>query len=133
MCAVEVIKVGLVEDTPEYRNALRAFIDREEGLQVVFNTGDPTAAASLVDQHRPQVLILDYSMPQMTGLEVMHEVRGVVDAMSTKIIMLTVQDDVGILQSALEGRVNGFLTKGQPPKKIIESIREVMQSSPDHP
>jgi DNA-binding NarL/FixJ family response regulator len=98
-------------------------LERVPDIEVVGEAEDGVQAIALVQQHRPDVALLDIRMPRLDGLSVARQV--VDDVPETRVIMLTTFDSDDYLHDALDAGASGFLLKSSPPERLITAIRTV--------
>ncbi|MGH8141689.1 MAG: response regulator transcription factor [Steroidobacteraceae bacterium] len=114
------IRVVIAEDERMVLGALAALLSLEEDIEVVAQAGDGNAALATVREHRPDVLITDVEMPQLSGLDVARLLKGQV-----RVIVLTNFARAGYLRRALEAGVSGYVLKAQPATELAEAVRRV--------
>lgn len=120
-----MIRVMLVDDHDLIRDGLRRILDDQMGIRVVGEAGDGRAAARLVGRERPDVVLLDISMPGMDGIAAAREIAS--DYPATKSLILTVHDDVHHALQALRAGAHGFIPKGATTRTLIQAICMVHQ------
>jgi len=118
------IRIVLAEDQAMVRGALAALLRLEQGMEIVGEAGDGTAAFELVEALEPQVLLTDIEMPKMSGLEVAQAIRD--RGLSTRVIIVTTFARAGYLRRALESNVSGYLLKDAPSDRLADAIRRVI-------
>jgi len=102
-----MIKVMVVDDEKPICDFVRSFFG-ERGHQVISVT-DPAKAISLVEQEKPQIIILDIRMPQISGLTLLEQIRKI--DKEAKIIMVTIVDDIETQKKAKELGADAFISK----------------------
>src|SRR5687768_11134193 len=105
------------------RGALAALLDIEPDLEVIAQAGDGREALLLLQQHRPEVLITDIEMPELTGLELAGEVARL--QLPTRVIILTTFARSGYLRRALDAGAAGYLLKDSPADQLANAVRSV--------
>ncbi len=119
------IRVILAEDQAMVRGALAALLNIESDIEVVASVSNGDEAFRAAGQHRPDVLVTDIEMPQMTGLELATRVRELYPVM--KIVIVTTFARPGYLRRALEAGASGYLLKDRPASELAEAVRRVHQ------
>jgi two-component system response regulator DesR len=116
-----MIRVVIAEDQVLVLGALAALLEIESDIVVVGRAQDGAAALDLVQEHRPDVLLSDIEMPEMTGLEVAMEIarRG----LPTRVIILTTFARAGYLRRALDAGAAGYLLKDSPAEELANAVR----------
>jgi two-component system response regulator DesR len=117
------ITVVLAEDQLMVLGALSTLLGLEADITVAGTAGDGEEAVRLVEALRPDVLLTDIEMPQMTGLEVAAEImrRG----LPTKVVILTTFARSGYLRRALDAGAVGYLLKDAPASTLAQAVRDV--------
>ena len=116
------IRVLLADDHALVRQALRALLDRE-GIQVVAEASQGQEAVSLASTMRPDVAVLDISMPTMNGLDAVRELHQL--SPRTKCILLTRHDEDQYVMAALQAGIRGYVLKTQAAVDLVQAIRRV--------
>lgn len=113
------IRVLLVDDNREVLEELRARVGAEPDLTVVGEARDGEAALELALRRAPDVVVLDNSMPRLTGTQVTRILTRV--KASTSVVVYTADDDAG--PAALEAGATAVVRKGTPLSELLQSIR----------
>ena len=120
---VEMINVMLVDDHDLVRKGIRRLLDDTSGIKVVAEATDGEQAIQQVRRERPDVILMDVSMPGIGGLEATRKIKQVSPGM--KVIAVTIHDDDPIPARLLEAGAAGYITKGCDVDEIVEAIRSV--------
>ncbi|MCT2593268.1 response regulator transcription factor [Streptomyces sp. N2-109] len=123
MIEASVIRVVIAEDEAITREALTALLGLEAAIDVVASTGRGDRVRELIESHRADLVVLDLTMPGMTGLEVAEELHR--ERTGFPVVVLTSHGRPGEVQRALGSGVRGFLTKETSADKLVRVIREV--------
>ena len=118
-----VIRVLIADDHGIVRSGLRMLIDRQSDMEVVAEAEDGVAALESTQQHRPNVAVLDVSMPRMTGLQAAREIRA--HAPDTRVVMLSMHDDERYFLEGLEAGAAGYVLKRAADTDLIDAVRTV--------
>ena len=119
---VEPVRVFVVDDHPAFRRALSSALSMVDDIEVAGEAGGGLAACEKVDQLDPDVIIMDLSMPDLSGIEAMkriHERRP-----ELPVVILTAHADEGVEREALEAGASGFLPKGTGLKDLVVVLHE---------
>jgi two-component system response regulator DesR len=117
--------VLIAEDQSMVLGALAALLDIEPDIEVVAKARDGREALALVERTKPDVVLTDIEMPEMTGLELATEVRRTAQGGRPRVIILTTFARPGYLRRALEAGASGYLLKDAPAEKLADVIRSV--------
>lgn len=117
-----MIRIVIAEDQRMMLGALASLLDLEEDMQVVGRASNGEDAIKLVEEHRPDVCIMDIEMPVKSGLEAAEELKG----SGCKVIILTTFARTGYFERALKAGVHGYLLKDSPSEELAHTIRSVM-------
>lgn len=117
------IRVVIAEDQSMVLGALAALLEIESDVRVVGQAGNGKEALQLTLQLKPDVLLTDIEMPEMTGLEVAAELKQ--RGSSTRIIILTTFARPGYLRRAMEAGAAGYLLKDAPAATLANALRRV--------
>jgi DNA-binding NarL/FixJ family response regulator len=116
------VRILIVDDHPITRDALGALLG-QHGFDVVGAAGDGEAAIDLARTLDPQLVLLDLSMPGLSGLEALPRIREA--APGCEVVVLTASGTEENLLSAIRGGAAGYLLKSEPPERIAEFLRGV--------
>lgn len=119
------IRVVIAEDQGMVLGALAALLEIEQDIAVVGQARDGRSALQRVAEQRPDVLITDIEMPEMSGLEAAAELKRLGSA--TRVVILTTFARAGYLRRALDAGASGYLLKDKPAKELAEAVRRVHQ------
>lgn len=117
------VRLVLADDHVVLRVGLKAFFE-EQGFQVIGEASTGEQAVELVQKLKPDLLLLDLSMPGMGGMEATIELRK--RGSTTKILILTQFSEGIYLRRLLEGGANGYILKSARGEELVSAIRAVM-------
>lgn len=114
------IKVVVADDHPMYREGIIRGLVSSGRIDVVAEVGNGRAALDAIIEHRPDVALLDFKMPELDGLEVAHAVAR--DGLATKVVLLSAFDDSSIVYKAMAEGASGYLTKEADRDEIVNAV-----------
>lgn len=117
------IRILIADDHGVLRAGLRALLSAEPDLKVVGETADGRSTLQSARELRPDIILLDISMPDMGGIEVARQLRAGLPA--TRILILTVHEDESLLQEAMRAGARGYIIKRAVQSELIDAIRAV--------
>ena len=118
-----MIRVLLADDHAIVLEGLRALLDGEPDLKVVALTTDGTDVVRLVEQHQPDVVVLDLELTSIKGTAVIGALRE--RGATAKVLVLTAYNDGESLRSALDAGADGLALKTESPQQTLTAIRQV--------
>ena len=128
-----MLHILIADDHGIVRSGIRMLIDRQEGMRVVAEAEDGIEAVELAQVTKPDVAIVDVSMPRMTGLQAARELRARVPG--TSVLLLSMHDDERYYFDALEVGAAGYVLKRAADTDLIDAIQAVARGeqfvSPD--
>jgi DNA-binding NarL/FixJ family response regulator len=116
-----VIRVLLAEDHPVVRAGLERLLDTADDIEVVGGAADGAQAVALADEHRPDVVLMDLSMPNMNGIEATKRIVEGND--SVQVVVLTSFADREQIEAALDAGAIGYLLKDAEPEDVIRGVQ----------
>lgn len=119
------IRVTLADDHVMVREALSQILEASESIEVVGQADDGAAALALIRETLPDVAVCDYSMPALDTLSILEWV--VKQAPSTKVIVLTVHENLHYAVKVLEAGAHGFVVKSGAVQELVDAIRAVRE------
>ena len=121
------IRVAIVDDHEIFRRILRVVLEGQRGIDVIAEAENGLAAIEMVENYRPDVVILDIQMPFMNGVEATKIIKSKFPA--TRIIVLSTYTDDGVRVLALEAGASHCLSKEFNPSGLISVIRNCVRGS----
>ena len=116
-------RVLIVDDHPLTQEALASLLT-QHGFEIVGQAASGEEAIRQAAKQQPDLILLDLSMPGMSGLEALPELRRV--APGSEVIVLTASGTEENLLRAIRGGASGYLLKTEPPQRIVEFLRGVV-------
>jgi len=117
------ISILIADDHPVFRRGLRMIIQSDQQLRIVAEAEDGKTALELINRSTPDVAVLDVNMPEMTGFEVVRELRKT--QLTTEFIFLTMHKDEAMFNTSMDLGVKGYLLKESAVEDITEGIKAV--------
>jgi DNA-binding NarL/FixJ family response regulator len=114
------IRLMLADDHQLLREGLSRSMS-DEGFDVVAQARNGAEAVMLAKQHRPDVILMDVTMPELDGVEACRQVRAALD--NTQVVMLTMHADQEVLASAIRAGATGYLVKDCSTSEIASAVR----------
>ena len=121
----KITKVLIVEDEVAIVTLLRYNLEKE-GYAVI-STGDGEEALQMVKDHRPDIIVLDWMLPGMTGVEICKHIRWNNDIKNTPIIMLSARGEEGDRIRGLDSGADDYMVKPFSPPELISRINAVFR------
>ncbi|MBW2678270.1 MAG: response regulator transcription factor [Deltaproteobacteria bacterium] len=122
-----MIKVLLADDHSIVRAGLRRIVEESGDMAVVAEASDGREAIRLVREHLPDVAVVDISMPEIGGLEVLHRLRP--EFPDLPILILTMHEEQQYAVRVIEAGAMGYITKKSAPEQLVTAIRKVHAGS----
>jgi DNA-binding NarL/FixJ family response regulator len=117
------VRVLLVDDHAILREGIKALLEKQENIEVVAEAANGREAISKVAQFRPDVVVLDISMPLMDGLEATRQMKK--ESPDVKILVLTMHDDEEYFLQLLRAGASGYVTKRTVSRELVSAIEAV--------
>jgi DNA-binding NarL/FixJ family response regulator len=118
-----MLRLLLADDHGIVRSGVRMLIDRQQGMQVVAEADDGIEAVAQALAERPDVAVLDVSMPRMTGLQAAREIRAQDPAV--RVLLMSMHEDDEYFFEGLEAGASGYVLKRAADTDLIDAIRTV--------
>ncbi|MBC7263094.1 MAG: response regulator transcription factor [Chloroflexi bacterium] len=117
------IRILLADDHVVVREGTREILERHDDLEVVGEAGDGQEAIQLAAQLRPDVALIDISMPNVSGIEATRRIKE--QCPNTAVLVLTAYDDDAYVFAILEAGAAGYLLKNARSREVVEAVRAV--------
>ena len=118
------IKITLIDDHTLFRSGIKALLSRQPDFEVVGEASDGLVGVKMVEQLKPDVVLLDLDMPVMNGREALAQILSINPQLT--VIMLTVSEDSDDLTECMRMGAKGFLLKNINADFLLESIRKAV-------
>jgi DNA-binding NarL/FixJ family response regulator len=125
MKPVHIIRVLVADDHVMVREGLVQLLEQTEDISVIGQAGDGFEALELTGKLKPDVVVLDYSMPKLGGQAAIEQLRA--SHPEVKVLVLTVHENVHYALKSLEAQAHGFIVKGSAALELIQAIRCVFE------
>jgi two-component system response regulator NreC len=123
-----MIRILLAEDHETVRQGLRLLIDAQQDMKVIDEAGDGVRAVALARELRPDVVVMDLTMPEMNGLMATRILREHVPA--TAIVALTRHNDEAYVQELLRAGAAAYVLKQSATAELLRAIRSAAEGQP---
>ena len=116
--------ITLCDDHPIVLGGLRNLIESEPDFEIAGTATDGLAALKLVIDKRPDIALIDISMPELNGIALARRLAE--EAPSVRVVVLTVYEDRAFLKQALDAGARGYLLKRSAAESLIQALRAVL-------
>ena len=120
------ITIGVAEDQQIYRDGLVAMLNESDNMEVILEASTGVDLLLQMKGNAPDVVLLDYRMPEMNGVEVACKIRENYE--DVKILLLSFFDGEEFVVSAVESGANGYLSKDDDPEEILQAIESAVET-----
>jgi DNA-binding NarL/FixJ family response regulator len=121
------VRLAVVDDHALFRAGLVSLLSEMAEVSVVGEASDGQGALEIVNQYKPDVLLLDVNMPGISGVEVVRALRDLPENEQCRILMLTISKSEQDLLGAIEAGADGYLLKNAEPDELRKAILLVNQ------
>jgi DNA-binding NarL/FixJ family response regulator len=118
------IKILLVDDHPLVREWLTNLLNQQPDFQVCGETGNAPEALQLVDTAKPDIAIVDITLAEGSGLELIKSIRAVQPGVA--VLVLSMHDESLYAERALRAGAGGYIMKSEATQKVIQAVRAVL-------
>jgi DNA-binding NarL/FixJ family response regulator len=117
------MRIVLADDHGIIIDGVRSILSKEPELEVVYSTNQGSGILAYLKEHTFDLLITDFSMPEMDGLTLIRTVKRVLPGV--KIIVLSMHDEVHLAKEILKSGVDGYVLKKDTQHELLKAIQEV--------
>jgi two-component system invasion response regulator UvrY len=118
------IRIMLVDDHSIVRAGFRRLLEQQPNYHVVAEAGDAENAYALFVEHEPDVVVLDLSMPGVSGLDLVR--RMTVRRPSARILVFSMHEDASLAERAIQLGARGYVTKSSAPEVLASAVADMM-------
>lgn len=115
-------RVVVCDDHPLFREGMVRVL-RASGLDVIGEAADGRAALDTIRELSPDVAVVDYKMPGLDGVALVHAVTR--DELPTRVLLVSAFDDSSIVYEALSSGALGYISKEAPPEQVVDAVRAI--------
>lgn len=119
------MKILLVDDHAILSDGVKSLLEKEDDLQVIGQANSAEAALEFLKQQDADLVITDLSMPGMDGLSLLNTIKRITP--HTKIILLSMHDEIHLVKEILKAGVNGYVLKKDTHRELLSAIHDVKQ------
>lgn len=118
------VSIVLAEDFPLLLRGLRSVLESQPDFSVVAAASDGPSAVRLVEQWKPNVLVLDLVLPGLCGLEVIRILQK--SSPRTRVVVLSMHTTTPFIAQALQNGAIGYVLKGRPEEEVVQAVRDAV-------
>lgn len=116
-------KIAIIDDHQLFREGVKRILDFEKTFEVVAEGEDGNQAVTIVEEHHPDVVIMDINMPNVNGVEATRQLTEKYP--DSKVIILSIHDDENYVTHALQTGASGYLLKEMDADALVEAVKVV--------
>lgn len=120
---MDTIRIVIADDHRMIREGLKQLLELEGDITVVGEAGDGISCLQIIDEKKPDVVLLDINMPQMNGLQVLEKLKN--GKCRSKILILTIHNEIEYLVKAVDIGVDGYVLKDSESELLRKAIFSV--------
>jgi two-component system response regulator NreC len=120
-----VIRIVVVDDHAVVRSGLKLLLEAEQDMEVIGDAGNARDAVFEVRAGKPDVVLLDVVMPDESGIEALPKLLH--EAPTTKVLMLSMQDDPSYVREAFAAGASGYVLKEAADEEVVAAVREIAE------
>lgn len=120
-----LVSALIVEDHDVTRQGLQSLLENQLEARIVGATGDGLDAIPLLEEHEPDLLVLDLGLPSLNGLDILRQIQQL--DLPTQVVVLSMHGEDSYVIEAFELGAKGYVLKGSPLDELIEAIQSIMK------
>jgi len=115
--------VLIVDDHPFFREGLKSLLARHSGFEVIGEAGDSDEGLRKAKELRPDLVVMDISLPDGSGIEVTRDIRGLLP--ETRVVILSMHSKIDYITKAFQAGATGYIVKESATEKLSECLEAV--------
>ena len=123
---MDSMRVVICDDHMVVRAGLKAMFDSTADIRVIAEVSNGSDAVSYTERLRPDVVVMDVSMPRMDGIAATKEILARIP--STRVLILTVHEEEELLVPAMDAGASGYLVKSRADRDVIDAVRSIART-----
>jgi DNA-binding NarL/FixJ family response regulator len=116
-----MISVVVADDHYLVRQGVRALLDNAEGIEVIGEAENGEQALQLVEELKPDVVVMDISMPEMDGIKATEKIQAL-DNRHTRVVILSMYANIDLVEQALKKGATGYLLKRSTTTELVKAV-----------
>lgn len=121
-------RIVIAEDHTILREGLKALLSQDSGLEIVGEAQDGLEAIRVISELKPDLALMDLSMPKMSGIDAIREIRR--ECPDIRILVLTVHKNEEYVIASLKAGANGYLLKESTHRELLQAVTHVLEGKP---
>lgn len=117
------IRIAFADDHPLIRSGLKLLLGSDDSLEIVGEAPNGAEALRLAEEQKPDILVLDLSMPGMDGMDCLRQIK--LRGFTTRVIVLTMFEDEGYILEAMKAGACGYVQKSSVDTELFQAIQQV--------
>src|SRR5512146_113412 len=122
---MEKIRILIADDHPVVRRGVQELLETREGWEVCGQAATGAEAVEQVQRLKPDIVIMDISMPEMNGIEAIRHMRAI--APEVEILTLTMHDSESMFRGVMEAGAHGYVLKSDLDGRLIEAVEALSE------
>lgn len=118
------VKIAIADDHDVVRQGLRAILRARPEWEITAEAANGQEAVAVAQQTCPDILILDITMPVMSGLDALREILAL--DLNTRILIFTMHDSISLVRAVREGGARGYVLKSNAARDLVKAIETVL-------
>ncbi len=118
-----MLKILIADDHGIVRSGIRGLLEDQPGWEVCAEAATGREAVNLAVKHRPDVVVIDYSMPELNGIGATRQILAALP--DTEVLIFTMHDSEDVLQRALTAGARGYLVKSDDATQLIDAVQSL--------
>ena len=123
-----MLRILIADDHDAVRSGLRAILEENQTWQVVAEAADGVEAIRMATEAKPDIAVLDYSLPFINGIEVTRQIRARLPR--TEVLIFTMHDNETLMRGLLEAGARGYVLKSDAKRHLVEAIESLAVHRP---